>query len=848
MTPATQIPKEDYLRRLRAGIPVEFAAPPADHEETQQEREARTIPTHWIEKLVEKNTQTVAVPIQISNAIVDGDLNLGYAVFESNFSMSGCELTGTVNCSFTEFNKAVSWRHCRFLRQSSFRGLKAACDFDVEGAFFAEVARFQDLHCEKVLSATDTIFAEADFQRVRIGKDAVFAAKSAGKHTTFGGRVRFDGAQIGGDANFCSAEFRQDARFDGLLVEGNVIFRASPEKQRVTFQGKVNFNGTKIAGASDFSGVDFHDGAWFDGVRFVGPVSFRSEDQAATFAKNASFPSASFGLNARFIAVGFSGEADFENAHFAYPAYFDFAHFDGKAIFASSNFARSVVFRGASFKNDVHFNTARIGGDANFSGASFKALAAFDGVRVEGAAYFRTDTAGQRTQFEGDSRFHGMSVSGNVEFDGAQFLGKANFNRLQVTNDAFFRTDQFGNQLTFGQDADFLNMHVAGAAEFKGTRFEKTAVFEGIHIGNNAFFRPDDQNRPTHFGGPAQFLFATFGMGAQFKLARFRSDASFDNACFKGLAQFSSAEFAEHKKASFKGVRFERGASLDSVQFRGNTDFTAAMSERDIHFSASRFWGTLSLQEAHFHSIFFGEPAPEQNESWWRRSFIWTERTLAKPTLWEGSVDLHGLTYERIQLFLPALFTRLQPFYRQPYSQLEATLRAMGDDQRARLVYLERRRRERKHKYNTGQLLPWLLDWAYGIVANYGVTPFRLLLWSFILIALGGLIFDRPCSVDSVRPEPTQAVNRLPKFLYVGIPHSPTAKSSETTCAQISSAGALGVSLHYFLPMDVPLGADFKPAAGLPSWYATIFLRVAGAILMGIGLAAITGILRRIAQ
>ena len=32
-----------------------------------------------------------------------------------------------------------------------------------------------------------------------------------------------------------------------------------------------------------------------------------------------------------------------------------------------------------------------------------------------------------------------------------------------------------------------------------------------------------------------------------------------------------------------------------------------------------------------------------------------------------------------------------------------------------------------------------------------------------------------------------------------------------------------------------------------PSWYATIFLRVAGSILMGIGLAATTGLLRRIA-
>jgi hypothetical protein len=65
----------------------------------------------------------------------------------------------------------------------------------------------------------------------------------------------------------------------------------------------------------------------------------------------------------------------------------------------------------------------------------------------------------------------------------------------------------------------------------------------------------------------------------------------------------------------------------------------------------------------------------------------------------------------------------------------------------------------------------------------------------------------------------------------------------------------------------VPIGDDCKPVSNRipiqrdstvhrlpyrllpsPSWYATIFLRIAGSILMGIGLAAATGLLRRIAQ
>jgi hypothetical protein len=72
------------------------------------------------------------------------------------------------------------------------------------------------------------------------------------------------------------------------------------------------------------------------------------------------------------------------------------------------------------------------------------------------------------------------------------------------------------------------------------------------------------------------------------------------------------------------------------------------------------------------------------------------------------------------------------------------------------------------------------------------------------------------------------------------------------------------VSIRNFLPIDVPVGSGWAPVSrkvpiqlsvgrhsfelhGLhPDWYATL-LRVAGTILVGLGLGAITGLLRRIA-
>ena len=56
----------------------------------------------------------------------------------------------------------------------------------------------------------------------------------------------------------------------------------------------------------------------------------------------------------------------------------------------------------------------------------------------------------------------------------------------------------------------------------------------------------------------------------------------------------------------------------------------------------------------------------------------------------------------------------------------------------------------------------------------------------------------------------------------------------------------MSVTLHQFLPVDVPLGAKWVPTQQ-SEIYAT-GLKVAGVILVPLGIAIITGLLRRIAR
>lgn len=805
MSPAIQLPTEEYRKKLNTGKPLEFQAPPKDQDETPNQKAARTIPARWLELLAENHRRVISVPIQISNAIIEGHLHLEYAVFECNLVVKNCEFTGSVNFSFATFSRAARFTGSHFHGQAHFRGARANFDFEISETSFSEAARFQDLHCEEVLGAVAANFVFADFQRVEVAKDAVFRSISKGQHALFGGEARFDGAHIGGDADFSGAEFKGRANFYGFHVDGSAHFDPDDKGKHVVFGDEVHFNSAHIEGNASFKSAEFRAHAWFDAIQFDGPVFFWKDacGPDTRFTQFASFPSSVFKLDAQFTGVDFDGGADFENACFEGPASFDYSKFGQhtKTTFLGTHFARSASFEKCQFQNDVNFSTCnvddhaqfasvtftgkaefdgiQIGGDAIFTDSAFISNVSFDGIHVGGGALFFSSRRGLPLKFGGKASFDGAHIEGNLQFEGSQFMSDAVFDGLWVGGDIYFTCAEEENQhVTFGGKASFDGAHIEGNAEFEDSRFMSDAVFNGFQVGGDALFFPK---------------------------VTFCNDVSFNNAHF-GRVNFSSA------------------------RFQGQTDFIAAIAERDAYFFDAVFSQPVSFREARFHSVFFHELSKKTDKP--GKHLLNEGHYPPRRTLWMNDVDLRGFTYERIYIHLPDLIPRIAPFDRQPYSQLEATLRKIGDDQRAREVYISRREAERKQKLQAGRHWAWILDGIYKVGANYGIRPIRLLYWALILILIGTLVFDRSGALETATKESSRA----------------TGSIQTKPCPDTSFRERLALSVHYFLPMEVPLGDDCKPAPGLSSWYATIFLRVTGAVLVGIGLAAITGLLRRLAH
>ena len=125
------------------------------------------------------------------------------------------------------------------------------------------------------------------------------------------------------------------------------------------------------------------------------------------------------------------------------------------------------------------------------------------------------------------------------------------------------------------------------------------------------------------------------------------------------------------------------------------------------------------------------------------------------PGRWPPRMRLDGFTYESLQPHAEARgaagrlawLAHAEPGYHaQPYEQLAAYYRRLGQDEEARRVLLAKQRRKRADLGPVGKLTGYLLD---GIV-GYGYRPGRAFTWLVILLTAGSVYFtiNRPAPIN----------------------------------------------------------------------------------------------------
>ena len=511
------------------------------------------------------------------------------------------------------------------------------------------------------------------------------------------------------------------------------------------------------------------------------------------------FISAQFGGTGFFPGAKFRRQASFERAHF-----FDIATFAsgtpnkkykkydgmfvGKAFFFDTQFDSTADFEGVTFESTADFINATFRSVAAFSGATFKSVCQFS-----------------MAQFGRDGYFIG-----------AQFLGQAVFDSAHFAGSLFFQAQKPLPAATFRENAEFTNTGVENIANFGGgDEFALGVVFEGKAVFDMVKFRGLSNFQGVEFKQDAQFIDATLENDAYFLGTIFDGAALFDRMQIIGAALFSpqvgavTSPFAKAahftRKVSFSGAHFGSEARFRNVRFDEKADFVGTHFDGDAHFEDSVFLGSSSFRSAIFRVVYFSE-----GETAIQQQFM-------------SDVDLLGCTYDRIQVDWHSLLqypngrSRIQPYDRQPYIELDAALRKSGSDEDADAVYVERRRVENLRLKGSSKVR----DYFYWLTANYGIDLWREFIITLIVLGIGTLLFAQPGAIEEE--------------------------------AKLSWYHALSVAFRQFLPFSLPAKPLWTPSRRLlfnlvsPAVYANI-LQLLGWLLIPVAVAWFVGFLRHGAQ
>jgi pentapeptide repeat protein len=643
------------------------------------------------------------------------------------------------------------------------------------------------------------------------------------------------------------AEWIEEAvRESARVTIANAIIQGALNLRYARFPKEFSLLRCRVSGPADFSCATFEQNLILSETAFREGVDFSSA--SLCYAARLARCKFLFGP-ARFADIHVRGQFSAQGVSFRQnvKARFDRARFDGYAI-----------FRGATFQADAVFDDALFGSDADFDRATFSKDASFNETKVKGTAHFRGAV------FEGEADFTGILIDSDGDFSDAQFRSKHDRAIFEV---ARFGTDAEFTRATFGAEASFLCSRILGQAEFQGAAFEACANFNSTVIERDAFFRPedptDDDPKPAShvtFAGEADFAGVTIGGDADFGGAVFKDRASFKEAKISGRALFRDAQFLARSRAvgastaddcvDFSGTKFEAAAEFGGAVFDKDALFNgstfsgvANFSRRDAADASGTGTGArlraVTLDYATFQAnarledTIFQGPASFR-ECLFRVVEFSSTGKVGDEDQFQDRVDLRGCTYDRIQVGWRALLDNLpgasdsREYDRQPYVQMEKAFRTVGRDEEADGVYLERCRVERQRKKGP----PKVVDVLWWGLANYGVRPYRLILFAILLISTGAFVFHLSGAVE---PKPSDAS---------GSQHSGQERGVSNCPSVLTLGDSARLSLREFLPVELPLLEDCQVSHGYFSDFAAL-LKVLGWIIVPVGVAALAGLLRR---
>ncbi len=433
-------PERWVLSQIEQGNPADL------HQGFGQESKPR-LRAAFLEKLLTNGFSNLRIPrqgVQISNAVIDGPLNLEYTVIDHLLRLNDCTFPEAVTFKESHFKKDLSISNGKFLQPANFKGIKIDGSIFCNHTIFEAESVWRDAKIGKELHADGAEFrslaGKADFCGIEVGTSAFF------KSAQFHGPVLFDLIHIGREFDAENAEFfseAETANFNSMKVDQHALFTSTK------FHGQVDFVLARVGlqfcldkaeflslvKVADFRNLKVGGTIFFRDAKFHGPVKFELAD---------------IGLNLRATGIKFLNQCqpqDFSKIKVGHKVFWDGAmvccnldlsygdFYDleitgiqtgGKEGPPTSVDLPTLNLRGTVVQRDLKIAHARIG-DLDASHLQVKGTMQFNQVEIVTSADFRR-SAFQTLAFD-DVKLPKVDIKTQVY---KVYLGDLTYNSLSI--------------------------------------------------------------------------------------------------------------------------------------------------------------------------------------------------------------------------------------------------------------------------------------------------------------------------------------------------------------------------------------------------------------------------------
>lgn len=412
-----------------------------------------------------------------------------------------------------------------------------------------------------------------------------------------------------------------------------------------------------------------------------------------------------------------------------------------------------LLLRWCAFDGPIDLDDA-ITESIDLSGSHLATLSAY-GAQVRGTLDLR-DTV---IRGDGDRAVHadGIRIDGSLFANRAVVTGSFSLINAQISGQVTFIDAKLTNPVPDGISLNAGGMRVGRSLLAQRLQTLGELRMPGAHVGSSLLFSGATLNG----GGRSALHGDSLTVASEAFFRPHRTEDGAQRFTAVGAVRLTGARFGG--ELSFDGAELAPSAGQPALQasrmlvegslYLGDGLHTSG----EIRLTGARITGHLDLHGMDspdaLLSLYAAAAAGGINDG---------------PGAWPGRLNLDGFTYGPFSEYLDARerlrllgrqvkrgdHNRVGGFRAQPYEQLAAYYRSLGNDGQARTVLLARQRAQRR-------TLPWpqripghLLDWMVG----YGYRPLRAIGWAIGLLVASSAYFST-VEPERVSKEDTSVFN-----------------------------------------------------------------------------------------